>query len=330
MSIIAVAKASGVSKSTVSRVINGSGPVKKHTRRKVLQAMEELGYYPNVFAQGMKTNRSRTVAVMIPDFRNPYFADWMGGIEQVLRENDYLSLVCSTGVESESEYETLRTLLQRRIDGILFCSYSKNRKTLALLREIEPRIPVVYMDPMMKRRGACCVFADGQRGTYDAVQYLVDGGRRRIAYIKGPSHYLVTDERYQGYRKAITDGALPTDPDYVYEGDFRFESGFEAARHFAALNPRPDAVVSATDYMALGALRYFLRHGIKVPGEVSLIGFDNISLTTLVEPNLTTIAMPIEELGRSAADILMRRIDDPAAKPEQIVFPCELVVRETT
>lgn len=328
MDIISVAKKAGVSKSTVSRVINNSGGVRESTRLKVIAVMEEMGFQPNIFAQAMKTNQSRTIAVLIPDYLNPFFAAWLAAIEQILRPQNYMTMVCSSGPDEKTEMTSLHHLLSRRVDGLIFHSYNRHEKTLQLLESISARIPVVLLDQIMKHPAISSVLVNGFAGTMTAVQHLILKGRRRIAYVK--AMHQATDDRLAGYRKAMLDAKLPCEEQFIYAGDFSMESGYDAGKYFLGLDQMPDAIVCATDTMALGVLKCLLKENISVPDEVALIGFDNLPITTMVEPALSTIGLPISAMGHKAAQILLNRIADPSTLPTHFTMDCELILRDST
>lgn len=327
MNIITIAQKAGTSKSTVSRVINGSGPVKESTRKKVLETMEALGYRPNIFAQGMKTNQSRTIAVLIPEYTNPFFPALLAAIELVLRPQDYVTMVCSGGTDEHSELASIRFALSRRVDGIIFHSYDRHNKTVKLLLETNKQIPVVLMDPMMKNPKISSVFVDGFKGTVEALQHLVRVGRRRIAYIKG-THDVVSD-RFQGYRQALDNAGLKMPETYVYEGDFTMESGVRAAQYFLGLDQIPDAIVSGTDNMAFGVINGLLKAGIRIPEQICVVGFDNLEMSSMFVPSLSSIAVPIPEIGQKAAQILLHQIAHPNTSPSHIVLDCKLMLRDS-
>lgn len=325
-----IAREAGVTKSTVSRVLSNSGPVKKETVQKILAAIEKFDYTPNHFAQAMKTNKSNSIGILIPDYSNPFFADWFQSFEYVSKINNYINFVCVTEKNPEIERRFINELLKRKIDGIIYFSYHKDIQNFQLLKKIDKHTPVVFMDPMMKDEDVSYVFADGHKGTCDAVRYLIDNNRKRIAYIKGPQQFLATDERFQGYKKMITELIGPFDNKLVFEGDFTMLGGYKAAEYFMGMKNPPDAIISATDTMAIGAIKYFNFANIKIPEEVSVVGFDNIQFSKLIEPNLTTVAMPISEMGKEAARIVFNRIENKSQVKEQFIFDCELIIRRST
>lgn len=328
--ILDVAKLAGVSKTTVSRVINKNGPVSPKTRKRIEMAMEALNYTPNYFAQGMRTSRTRTIGMLIPDYSNPFYAQLFRYIEDVARKNGYMNIICNTNAEPERELEHIRELVRRKIDGIIFCTYKGVRDNIDYLMEISKDVPVVFMDHVVDDQPVSYVITDGFGSSRKAARYLIEKGRKRIAYIKGPSKHRVTHERFRGYRQALKDRDLEFDTKLVYEGDFHMKSGFVAAQYFMNQENPPDAIMAATDIMAIGALKYLKYKSFQVPDDVNVVGFDNIFLSSLVEPALTTIAQPLWDLGREAMNILIERIEHPKTENKQLLLEGELIIRRST
>jgi len=325
-----IAKEAGVSKSTVSRVVSNQGYVKEETRLKINQAMKDLHYSPNYIARGMRTNKSSTIGLFIPDYSNPFYAELLEGIEKVTRKAGYVNLVCHTAEDPENELYYIDEFLKRQIDGIIFCTYNRSPERIRYLKELSVKTPVVFMDPVFEGLGFSYVVSDGFLGTKSAVSYLYEKNCRRIAYIKGPEIHAVTQERYRGYVEGLKGFGIKEQKKYVFEGDFSLESGRKAVRYLLSLNERPDAVIAATDVMAIGALKELNKVGVSVPGELMVVGFDNIPLSELMEPSLTTIAQPIRELGENAAELLLKKISNPQTPSQQVVMQCSLIERGST
>ncbi len=329
--ILDVARCAGVSKTTVSRYLTETGPVNPATAEKIRKAILQLNYSPNYFAQGMRTSRTRIIGIVIPDYTNPFYPELLKGIESRARESGYMTQVCNTDMDAETEYDRLYELVRRQTDGIVLCSYNRVPRDLAYLSEIVEQIPVVVMDPVVENESLSYVVTDGYTGTLEAVSYLVSRGHKRIAYIKGPDRLYVTKERFNGYRAGLEANGLAYDEALVYEGDFSMESGCLGAQYFHnTKGTRIDAVMAATDLMAIGAIKYCNRQGIPVPGEVAVVGFDNISLCEIIEPSLTTVAQPINELGRAAAEIIIDSIESGGRKTSRLIMKSKLVIRGST
>lgn len=328
--ILDVANRAGVSKTTVSRYLNDNGPINVDTAEKIRAAVKELGYSPNYLAQGMRTNKTRTIGIIIPDYSNPFYPELLRGIEDYARKRGYMTQLSNTHADPVTEYQRLEEMVKRQIDGIVLCSYNRVKKDLEYLVEIADRIPVVVMDPLVKKEPLSYVVTDGGGATMDAVSYLVSIGRKRIGYIKGPSKLFATNDRFEGYKKGLEANGIPFDSALVCEADFTLKSGYVGAEWFISNGLPVDAVMAATDLMAIGAIKAFNNHGISIPSRLAVVGFDDISLCRIVEPSLTTIAQPINALGSCAAQIIIDAIESGDFEKKQIVMPGSLVIRKST
>ena len=251
------------------------------------------------------------------------------GIESVARGEGYVSLVCHTGEDSETELYYLKEIVKRRVDGVILCTYNRTKTSTLYLTDLAKKIPIVFMDPVFNDLGFSSVTSDGCVGTKMAVNYVYDLGCRRIAYISGPSVHEVTKDRLNGYLEGLKIcGCVPKE-EYIYRGDFTLESGADAVNYFLTLREIPDAILAATDVMAIGALKELRSRGIKVPEAVKLVGFDDIPLCRLVDPPLTTVAQPIDLLGKTAAELLIEKIRTPGMPNKQISMQCTLTKRKS-
>lgn len=325
-----VAREACVSKATVSRVLNGTAPVNNETKKKIELAMEVLKYSPSFLAQSMRSKKTKTIGVIVPDYANPFYSSLFKEIEKSLRAKGYMALICPTDEDAETEIENVKKLVSRQIDGIIFFTYKGGDEHYKFITELSYKTPCVFMDQVNDDLSVSQVITNGFTGVREATRYLLEKGHRRIACIKGPAKFKVTSARYQGYLAALEEFKIHEDDRLIYEGDFHIEGGFKAGEHFSRLDTIPSAVVSVTDLMAIGALRYFGYAGIRVPEQVEVIGFDNISLCTLVTPPLSTVAQPIHKLAEEAVNLLVKKIDNPRSKNRKIVLEGELIIRRST
>ncbi len=328
-SIIDIAKLAGVSKSTVSRVISNSGYVKPETRAKIETVMEELNFRPNVFAKGMRTNRSFSIGIIFPDLSNPFFPEWYEIVDRISRERGYLNYICITDPQGVSEEQRIDDLLARSIDGIIFFSYHKHPTVWEKLRKITIHTPVVCCDSIAKNEELSYVVADGEQGTYLATKHLIDSGRKRIAFIRGRKEYEVTADRFNGYCKALKENNILLDENLIYEGNFKQECGFRAANYFMGLPQPPDAIMAVTDNMALGAIHFLKKNGYRIPEQVAVFGFDNLHISENAELSLSSVAMPTKEMAENSINTLILLIEG-TNQPIQKTFDCRLVLREST
>jgi LacI family transcriptional regulator len=329
MNIHDIAKLAGVSKSTVSRVISKNGYVAPESLQRILQVMEEVNYRPNMFAKGMRTNRSYSIGILFPDLSNPFFSEWYHVVEQISGSKGYLNYICITDPYGETELKRIDDLLARSIDGIIYFSYQKNPEVLNKLKSISKHTPVICCDGMMIGEDISYVCADGRKGTYDATRFLIESGRKRIAYIKGTDAYQIGLNRFEGYKKALAELDIQIKENLIFSGDFKMADGYEAARFFMQQQNPPDAIMAATDFMAIGALNYLNEHGIVVPDSVAVVGFDNLVRSAETNPPLTTIELPLEQLATNAIEALIHQIENDKTIIQQ-VFDCKLIVRQSS
>ncbi|MDX9882447.1 MAG: LacI family DNA-binding transcriptional regulator [Prolixibacteraceae bacterium] len=327
--IIDIAKLAGVSKSTVSRVVGNSGYVKPETRAKIEKVMEELNFRPNMFAKGMRTNRSFSIGIIFPDLSNPFFPEWYEIVDRISHERGYLNYICITDPQGISEEQRIDDLLARSIDGIIFFSYHKHPEVWEKLRKITIHTPVVCCDSVARGEELSYVFADGMQGVKKATQYLIDSGRRRIAFIRGRKEYEVTTDRFNGYCEALKDNCIYLDERLVYEGNFRRECGEKAASYFMGLSHPPDAIMAVTDNMALGAVQFLKKNNYRIPEQLAVFGFDNLHISEDMEPSLSSVAIPTKEMAEYSINTLISLIEKNT-QPIQKVFDCTLVIREST
>ncbi|MCU6733878.1 LacI family DNA-binding transcriptional regulator [Diplocloster agilis] len=333
--IFDVARRAGVSKSTVSRVLNHPDSVKEKTRTAIERAIRELNYTPSYFAQGIRTGKTKTIAMLVPEYSNMFYSEMFRGVEDTALAHGYMVLVCNTERHSNSEEEYIEELLRRNVDGIIYNTYQINEKTIRYLQEISDKIPVVFMDRIFQKNAEISyVLTDGYNSTRKAVHYLFERGKRKIGYIRNTEDIAVIEERYQGYLQGLKDCGLPVKQEFIYRIEHEHEPdyirlGRRAAKHYLKLSRRPDAIMAAIDTIAIGCLLQLRREGVQIPEEINVVGYDNISLSELIEPSLTTIAQPIRKLGQKAGEIVIAKINGEEID-HQVMYDGELVIRDTT
>ena len=327
--IFDVAKQAGVSKTTVSRVINNQGPIKESTREKIISAMKSLDYSPNYFAKGLRTNSTRTIGIVVPDITNSFYTEMLRGIEDITGSEDFMNILCSTNERADRQLWYLQNLANRSIDGLIMCTWSKEKENINYLKKIGEKIPIIFMDYIMKSDLVSYVITDGFNSSRFATDYLIRLGKKRIGYIMGFSRFSAGYERFLGYKAALKDNNINLDPSIIFEGEYHKQSGYEAAEAFMKLSNPPDTIMTASDIMAIGAILYLKEQGIRIPEDVCVIGYDNMEMCTLVDPPLTTVAQPIRELGKVAAEILINSIKDNTFPRSHIVLDNTLIIRRS-
>ena len=324
-----VAQRAGVSASTVSHVINETRFVSQDLRERVLRAMRELNYQPNVAARSLRTKRTQVVALVIPDITNPYFPDIARGVQDVAEENDYAVILCNTDRMLSRERRFLNALRRQRVDGLVL---NPSVVTSVDLQELlNAQIPVVLIGSQIDQPSFDVVMVDNVKGAYDAVKHLIDLGHHHIGLVGGTRTTSSGEQRFQGYVRALADHGLPVREGLVTEGPFTHEGGYEGMRRLLALPTPPTAVFASSDVMAIGALVAIQEAGIRVPEALSLVGFDDIAVASITTPKLTTIAQPKYQTGETAARLLFNHIESPSPPQRQkIILDHTLIVRSST
>ena len=327
--ILQVAKLAGVSPATVSRVTNGRATVDKQLAKKVWQAIEELGYSPNPQARALVSGRSRVLGLLISEITNPFFPELIQSFEDIAAENDFEVIVGSTNYNKERAKIFIRRLSQRKVEGVAVMTF---REESGLLDElIEQDIPLVSVDVRIAAARSLILEVDYTHGINQAVQHLAMLGHRRIGFASGPMPHLTNVKRRDAFLLSVKRIGLPPKAAVVFLGDHTFEGGTEAALYFLRLKPRPTAIICSNDMMAVGVLRILAERGIKVPDDMSVVGFDDIHLAEFANPPLSTVRMSRQDLARAAFDGLMQlRVERTPASFDPIRVATNLVVRQST
>ena len=321
-----VAARAGVSRQTVSRVINDKGEVSDATRARVLAAIEDLGYQPNAVARSMVAGRTRTLGCISPNLTDYTLANIIEGAQAEARRLGYF--VLTGGAPQDTDVEALlEEMIHRRVDGLLVLNPYADERYRCFLSLIERGTGVVYLNNTPRQEPVLSVRCDDYEGGYRATRYLLDLGHTSIATIMGPQNEECAVDRLKGYRQALAEAGLPFDPALQAEGDWSATSGYKASQHLRAAAPPFSAIVSQNDQMAVGAIRALREAGRRVPDDVSIIGFDDIPLASYFDPPLTTFRQPMQESGRRAVQLLIRQIEDPDCPPEQVLLHARLIER---
>ncbi|PZE20181.1 LacI family DNA-binding transcriptional regulator [Paenibacillus xerothermodurans] len=323
-----VANRAKVSISTVSRVVNNPLAVRKEKRERVLQAIQELGYTPNPFASGLRDKRTMTIVAMIPDISNPFYAQLFRGMEDVARAKKNNMIICNTDQDEGRFLEYMAYFKKKKVDGMIFASDPITKTYYDSFTDLN--IPVVLAATQSEEYDLPYVKVDDYQAAYDAAVFLMKNGHRSIGMISGPiSDPIAGKPRLDGFRAAALKHQLECGEDRVVFGDLHFDSGYEAMRRLYGMMPDITAVFAASDSMALGAMAFVQRTGMSVPRHISIMGFDDLTVSRMVTPALTTVAQPIRELGEQAASLLFQRIENPHKLQNNITLNHEIVVRET-
>jgi DNA-binding LacI/PurR family transcriptional regulator len=322
-----IAKATGFSIPTVSRVLSHSDyPVSKNARNQILKAAKEMGYKPNLSARSLRTDQSNTIGIIVDDLLSPFTPPIVRGIQDYLSGHEFLSLIVNSDWNLELEQEAIRTLLSRPVDGIIFVEYS--HLTVSDVLE-QSKKPHVFVHRLFGTSIKNSIVPDDFYGAALAVRHLVELGYKRIAYINGPESWHTSKNRLAGYKAELEESRLEFDAQLVLPGDWEFEGGYEAAMKLLNLAQPPRAIFAANDLMALGAIQAIHDNGLNVPKDVAIVGYDNRNFTKFVRPRITTVSMPVYEMGWTAAELLLSQISNGREEMDEIKIKGQIFIRDT-
>jgi len=337
VTIYDVAKYAKTSTATVSRVLSNSGyPVSEELRQRVLEAAKKLKYTPNLVGRQLKTKEITDIAVIIPNISNPFYPSIVLGVEDVAREKGYNVLLCDSFRNPKLESEYLRSMLQKQVKGVIISSISQNNK--ALLKLVESGLKIVAFDQDVTFPCNKITF-DFEEGGFLAVKHLLELGHRKIAFVGAPLNRPSRKGLHAGYIRAIKEYDVPLNKEYILLNElereihneiYEYKNGIELARRFMQLKDKPTAIFAINDLTAIGVMQGLKKYGVKVPQDVSIVGFDNIFISEMVEPPLTTIEQPKYEMGRLAANLLIESLNNEENKNLEIRLKPSLVIRKST
>lgn len=319
-----IAREAGVSPSTVSRVLNGTVPVASTKRDAVLAVVEKMNYRPNVIAQGLARGRTAAIGVVTQSVASPFYGEILRGVEQGLLGTGYHSVFASGNWLTEQELAAFDLLSGRRVDGLVVLPGTISDEQL---RRSAEELPLVVVGRRIAGLESQCLYIDDERAAYEATCYLIELGHQRIAHIAGPETHHDAVERRRGYLRALSEAGLPHDEQLLVAGDFTEQSGLLALQSLLSRNSLFTAIFAANDQMAYGARLGLYRHGIRVPEDISLIGFDDLISSAYTTPPLTTVRQPLIELGRAASEAVLALLNGQPLP--QLTFTTSLIVRES-
>lgn len=303
-----VAQKANVSIATVSRVLNNLTGYSDKTKQKVNQAIKELGYQPNAIARGLINKRTQTIGVMFPKVSSAFSSDLLHGIDEFAHDSNYSVVVCNTDNDGKRTMKYLQLLREKQVDGIIFSSEVLSKEYYEVLESM--KIPVVLVSSQTDFAKVPYVKVDDYQAVHDAIQYLISKGHRKIAMISGTKgDPIAGTPRVQGYRKALEANGIAFDSSRLVYGDFSFESGSRAMEALLRKAGEVTAVFAASDEMAIGALSAALKHGLNVPEDISIMGYDDLKPAQMVTPPLTTVRQPLYEMGKIASEKLIGMIE---------------------
>ncbi|CAH8190846.1 substrate-binding domain-containing protein [Vibrio aestuarianus] len=323
-----IARLAGVSTSTVSHVINKSRFVSEDIAERVNKAAQDLNYAPSALARSLKMNRTRTIGMLVTTSTNPFFGEVVKGVERSCYHKGYNLILCNTEGDNERMKASINTLLQKRVDGLLLmCSTLEGERIEVFDRY--PDIPVVVMDwgPMLFASDK--IQDNSLSGGYIATNYLIECGHKEIGCITGPFIRHQAQMRYEGYKRAVLEAGLEINPQWIVESDFECEGGYEAFNRMLEKGPLPSSIFVSNDMMAMGVLNAAHEKGIRIPEDVSIMGYDDIHIARFMSPALTTVHQPKYRLGKVAVETLLKKLEKETLEPQVVQLDPTLVVRKS-
>jgi LacI family transcriptional regulator len=332
VTIYDLARRLNISIATVSRALKDDPVVSKKTRKRITDLAEEMGYRSNNFARNLRTRRTHTIGVIVPRLNSYFMSTVIAGIESVANSEGYNLLISQSSESGIKEKASAKTMFDSRVDGLLI-SLAYDTESIDHLEPFTKKnIPLIFFDRVAEHRNATCILINNKRAAYEATTHLISQGRRRIVYITATPKRNVYIDRLQGYKEALQDQGIGFREDYVLISNLSQESGVEAAARIRDMDTLPDAIFVANDNCAVGCMVALKQTGIRIPEDIAFAGFNNDPVSTVVEPNLTTINYPGYEMGQVAARNLIDHLNGGASinPTNTIILRSELVVRESS
>lgn len=330
--IIDIARELQISKSTVSRALHGHKDIHEDTRRIVLAMAEKMDYQPNLLAYGLAKSKSQTIGIIVPEFINSFFPQVIIGAQDVANPAGYHVIICHSNESVEREIENTNVLMASRVDGVI-ASVTRETTNVDHFRKFEKAgIPIVYFNRVCGDHPSSKVLVDDYDGAFKGVEHLIENGCKRIAHIAGPRQLKITHDRMKGYKDALHRHGLPVDEDLIVHHDLTAANARECARQLFDLKKRPDGLFTVNDPAAIQAMLVAREKNIKIPDHLAIVGFSNEPISAFIEPGLSTLAQPLEDMGREAVELLLKQMRDPSVDiiHETKILKTSLIIRESS
>lgn len=323
-----IARLAGVSTSTVSHVINKSRFVSDEIAERVNNAAQQLNYAPSALARSLKMNRTKTIGMLVTTSTNPFFGEVVKGVERSCYHQGYNLILCNTEGDNQRMKASINTLLQKRVDGLLLMCSTLEGERLDVFDRY-PDIPIVVMDWGPILFASDKIQDNSLQGGYVAAKHLIESGHKEIGCITGPLIRHQAQMRYEGYKRALAEAGIAINPDWIVESDFECEGGYQAFEKLYQRGKLPSALFVSNDMMAMGVIQAASQRGLRVPDDLSLIGYDDVHIAKFMTPALTTIHQPKYRLGKAAVDTLLYRLENPDTTAQVVQLEPTLVVRSS-
>lgn len=331
VTIYDIAEALNISPATVSRGLKDHPGIRKDTKKKILETARKMGYQHNTFASNLRRKRTNTIGLIVPRLNSYFMSTVIAGMEKVANENGY-NVIISQSLESyKKEIASVNTMYNSRVDGLIvsLAADTQNSDHFEIL--LKKNIPLIFFDRVLEHPGCTTIVIDNQRAGYDATRHLLEQGCKRIVHIAGNLNRNVYSGRLEGYKQALNERNIPFDPALVITCSLSEQCGTDAARQVLNMNPLPDGIFTANDTSAVACIRELKEAGIKIPEQIAVVGFNNDPISRVIEPNLTTVNYPGQEMGEIAASTLINKLKKSNnSNLDTIVLRHELIVRPSS
>lgn len=327
MSIVEIAKIAEVSTATVSRVINNDPKVKTETRDKVNEVIKKYNFNPNILARNFVKQTTSTIGLIMPDLVDEFFTEIIRGVDEVAYQKNYHLMVSSTHGDKTMKESILNFMGNGLVDGFILMAPSIDDSVKKVLRT--KNFPVVLINAKQEIDNCDTVSIDNQIGAFEMVNYLLEKGYKKIAHISGPLDNNDAARRLKGYNQSLSEKSIKTNSNWIVQSDFTIKGGYAACEKLMKLKNRPEVIFAANDMMAIGCYNYLSENNFTIPEDVALAGFDNIFISRYLSPKLTTVDSPISEVGKTAADLLFERLNEPNREVERIKISTSLMIRQS-
>jgi len=324
-----IARELGVHHTTVSLALRNSDSIKKETREKIWQKARELGYRPNRLAQGFRNRRSNTIGVLVPNIQHHFFAKFISEVSEKANEAGFSVMVFQSNEKLETEKKNVDALIDNRVAGVIASISKETIEGEHFEMFVQEDIPLIFFDRVPHRENISKVIVDNFQSAYEAVSFMIKSGRKRIAFITGSSHINVYHDRLEGYKKALVDNEISFQEELLVRGDFFMADGINGARQLMALSQKPDAILAVGDDVGIGAIKYLKSAGFRVPEDVAVIGFDNDPMGMAIDPELTTVKQPLEQMAEISLRMLLGKINSNEKKLEEKILKASILKRKS-
>jgi LacI family transcriptional regulator len=331
VTIYDIARVLEISPATVSRGLKDHPGIRKDTKKRILEAALKMGYQHNTFARNLRVKKTNTIGVIIPRLNSYFMSTVIAGMEKVANDRGYNLIISQSQESVKKEIASVNTMFNSRVDGILVSLAFDTENIDHFNAMLKKEIPIIFFDRIAEHTRCTNVVIDNTRAGYDATLHLLDQGCQRIVYIGGSVERNVYADRLKGYKLALTEKGIPYDASLTIINTLSEQAGSEAAQQILNMNPRPDGIFAANDTSAVACIRDLKQAGVRVPDDIAVVGFNNDPISRVIEPNLTTIHYPGQEMGEIAATTLINSINNmPSANLNTLVLRHNLIVRQSS